>query len=716
MIFNEYNSPMDRGYSSLSSMYIPPRPPVIMGSPTLPEEDIDLRSQREPEVPIHMIGQTVTEGQRFGTFIQTMQQAIRKGAGRLELQTQMGGGGESVGAEAYGNEARRELREIADANKIELTSVHTPTQVGNMSGYNPQERGFSDEYRKIQTEEVRKAIEFAGDVTRGGAVVVHTGEYQRDMTSQPWNPVVDPEHNLRMFQSYNEEPERATLYLVDNRTGKMIQDVKKTQVIREPEFMMAPNPKQNGRMCFVDKHGMPIDETDPDELMKRVPLWEPEKTKFRTLRLTWKHFEDRANEWNMWNPKPSGEKWMPEELYFRSQIENQILSYRGSSLYHGQRYDEEKTSREELLKAKKNYTELEGSVPKEELWRLMERDPIIKAYGAQYATRYGGHTDRLPTEIIDEAIANLDKQMRFTHEASASADARADEMIETLQHVVPIETYAKEQTSKSYAEAGIHAMQVSRQNPLVKRDIYVAPENLFPEMGYGTHPEELITLVTDARKEMVEFLTKPTIADPRGKWDKDKPWEKQIVKNEFFDPSISRQEAEELAKRHIKATLDTQHLGMWWKHFQPLPGESEERRRERFNSWYMDEIKKLDEKGIIGNIHIVDAMGGGHQHLPAGQGNLPVVDAVKYLVKKGYTGPMSSEAFGEDQMGADRILTQTWRAFGAPIYRGGWAIGAPGRFGDVHHSYFGENQPPYFVYGAYSPSNDWTLWTQTPME
>jgi hypothetical protein len=77
---------------------------------------------------------------------------------------------------------------------------------------------------------------------------------------------------------------------------------------------------------------------------------------------------------------------------------------------------------------------------------------------------------------------------------------------------------------------------------------------------------------------------------------------------------------------------------------------------------------------------------------------------------------MSSEAYGEDQMGADRILTQTWRAFGAPIYRSGFSIGAPGKFSEVHHSYFGEGQPPYFIYGAYSPSNDWTMWTQTPME
>ena len=37
------------------------------------------------------------------------------------------------------------------------------------------------------------------------------------------------------------------------------------------------------------------------------------------------------------------------------------------------------------------------------------------------------------------------------------------------------------------------------------------------------------------------------------------------------------------------------------------------------------------------------------------------------------------------------------------------------RWGEVQYSYFGQNQPPYFVFGAYAPSNDWTLWSQTPM-
>ncbi len=721
MIFNTDYSPVDREYFSPNSTFIPPRPPVITGSPNLPKDElgIDQRSEIEPEVPISAIGMTVTEGQRFGTFIQTTQQAIRKGAGRLELQTQMGGGGEAVGAEAYGQEARREIREIAEANQVELTSVHTPTQVGNMAGYNPQEKGFSDEYRKIQTEEVKKAIEFAGDVTKGGAVVVHTGEYLRDMTDQPWNPIINKKEGTRMFQAYHEEPERATLYLVDNRTGKLITDVKKTQVIREPKFRMVENPEHGGRSEYIDKDGKFLDETDPNQLMNRVPIWEKGETRFETTRLTWDDFTRRADEWNMWRPRHDGRSWTPEELYLRSQFETQVLQARGGSLYHGRFYDGLIDSREEMVKTLKYYEKLEQSVPKEEAWRIMLDNPVGGRYGHHIAREMGKKKKELPSTLIKEGIDEVDKELRYIREASASSDARADEVIETMSHVVPVDAYAKEQTSKSYAEMGIHAMMQTRENQHTNRDIYVAPENLFPEMGYGTHPEELIQLVQNARQEMVKYLTEPQIEDPKGGWDKNHHDRRQIVNNPNYDPSVSKEEATELAKRHIKATLDTQHLGMWWKHFQPQIGESETHRRERFNGWYMEEIKKMDEAGIIGNIHIVDAVGGGHQHLPAGQGTLPVVEAVKYLRKKGYKGPMSSEAFGEDQMGPDRILTQTWRAFGAPFYRDSWGgVGATGgqNWTDVHHSYFGQSQSPYFIYGAYSPSNDWTLWSQVPME
>ncbi len=670
-------------------------------------QDAMQQPQIEGQITVADMGASVPEGRQFGNFVQTATNMIRQGASKLELSTNMGGGPEAVGAEAYGKEARQALRELSKVNQVPIISIHTPANIGNLSGYNPQERGFNDELRKQEIDEVKKAIEFAAD-TGGGAVVVHTGEYPRDMSNQKWARTPD---GKRLFLSYDEEIGRANVPLVDERDGKLVMEVKKSKVIREPEFKMKYDPVQK-RMRYVDIEGNFLDDTNPEDLFRRVPKWDEKLTRFKTRRIAWDDFVKRADEWNKFYPKGNGSKWTPEELFLRSQLETRMLQARGSSLYYAQRYEDERKAREQLVEALKVAEQIEKKVPKEEQWKLMQQ-VLPSSYAAQLSQRYLKPESKLPSEVIRESIRNIDMQMKHIHEASSAADAQADEIFETMEHVVPVEEYAKKQTSRSYAEAAIHAMEMSHNNKNVEREIFIAPENIFPEMGYGSHPEELIELVKNARQKMVEYLTEPYIDDPHGRLDP-KTGRPIKVPNPNYR-KMSKQEAMKEAETHIKATLDTQHLGMWWKHFQPLPGESYEERKKRFDKWYMEQIKKMEKENIIGHIHVVDAIGGGHQHLPLGQGNLPVKEALEYLKKKGYKGTMISEAYGENAMfGAGRQLTQTWKALGVPLQSA--YVGAPQRWTEVHNSYFGRARAPYFIFGAYAPSNDWQLWSQVPME
>jgi len=659
----------------------------------------------ESSIGVKDIGMSVPEGQRFGTFIQTSQNAIKLGTGKIELSAGMGGGQEPVGVEAYGHDARAALREISRVNQAEFVSVHTPAQIGNLSGYSPQERSFSDEHRKMSLEEVKKAIDFAGDVN-GGAVVVHTGEFQRDMSDQPWAKHPDGSYK---FMSYDEEPGRAVLYMVDDRTGKLITEVRKSMLVREPKFETLYD-KEQKRERWVKADGSWIDEDNPDDLMFRVPKWDAVNKRFETVPLIWEDFVARANEWNKWNRRPDGRDWTPEELYFRSQMETRILQSRGYSLYQGRFYEQSLDSYNQTKKALEFVKKLEGKVPKEEQWKLLEQDRTVGGIASKYVTE----KSKLPSEILTKELEQAEMSLRHIRESSAAADAQAEETIETMKHVLPVSEYAKQQSRRSFAEAGIYAMEQTSRNPNSKKDIFVAPENIFPEMGYGSHPEELIELVQDSRKEMVNLITSKFIDDPRQIRDRDGNLKK--VPNPFYDPSVSKSQAEQEAKSHIKATLDTQHLGMWWKNFAPLPGESKQHRKKRFDKWYMGQIEKMEKSDIIGHIHVVDAMGAGHQHLPVGQGEWPIRQALEYLKKKGYGGTMISEAHGEESMhGVGRIMTEAWKGLGTPVrgipYGGG---GAP--WSDIQHSYFGVNQNPYFIFGAYSPSNDWQLWSQVPME
>lgn len=656
----------------------------------------------QPISGVSEIGQSVTEGSRFGSLLQTTSQAIRQGSGAIELAT-IAGGQEPGGAESYGKEAREALRELAKANNVYFTSVHSPVNVGNLSGFNPQERGFNDEFRHRSMMEVNRAIEFAADIG-GGAVVVHTGEAQRDMSESPWNREIAP--GMMEFMSFEEEPGRQVLYMVDRRNGKLITEVRKSQIVFEPEFERVEIP--DGDWRYVSPDGEVLDEDNVDHLLLRKPIWDKERAKFQTLRRDWEWFTAKAKRWDELYPREDKRPWTAEEMFFRTQMETRILQSRGHSLFYANEYERQSELRDKIVKALKYYEDLEKTMPADEVWQL-EKDKLYSEYG------FIPREKKLPSELLKEQLRQADLRLRQIHEASSAADAQADEYEETLRHVLPVKEYAKDKTSISYAEAGILAMDMTQHNKHVQQDVFVSPENLWPEMGYGTHPQELIELVTNAREKMVELLTEKMIHDPHER--RDEKGKLLLVPNAQFQ-GLNKKEAEEYARRHIKATFDTQHLGMWWNHFQPLPGEKRDQRRKRFKNWFKDQVKEMVDKDIIGHVHAVDALGGGHHHLPLGQGDLPAKWALEYLKKKGFKGAMVSEGHEEDsRFGAGRQMTATWRHLGSNIV-GMYSHPAPGggNWNDVQYSYFRQMQNPYFIFGAYSPSNDWQLWTQVPME
>ncbi|MFC1728038.1 TIM barrel protein [Nanoarchaeota archaeon] len=694
-----YYSPMDREYEQID----------LDSYPSLEEPVV-----AEPVVGMSEMGMSVTEGGRFGPLGQTVQSAIRLGTGRIEMNVGMGGAQEPVGAESYGKEAREELRELAKANEIQFTSVHAPPQIGNLSGYNAQQGTFSDEFRRDGLDEVKKAIKFAGDAAQGGAVVVHTGEFNRPITGT-WD------NDKYKFAGYPEEEQKAVAQLVDDRTGQVLMQVRRSQIIHRPRWRMSDkdfegedregNQVSISKGDYVDYEDRKVDEAH------RVPIYNQETGRFEVEKRTWSDFVKDAERKNEEREVSFGrglkadEVIKPEELFLKEQVQSQIDQAKGWSLYHSQQFEDLQKNLDKFKKAKEFWDKIESATSEDEKENLKR----------QFQVDNSGLIPpdiEMPSDFINKRLKDIRKNMEHIHESSVSYEQQAKEQELILEHAKPVDRYATERSLASYGEAGVFAMKETKDNPHTQRDIYVAPENIFPEMGYGSHPEELIELVQGARKNMVNLLTQTKVADPTGRLDES--GKAVMVNNPNYDGSLSQKEAEDLAARHIKATFDTQHLGMWWKHFVPEAGESEEDRRKRFNEWYMEEVKKMEDAGIIGHIHVVDSLGGGHHHLPAGQGDLPVVDAVEYLKKKGYGGTMISEGFEENmKYGAARQLEATWKAFGSPIYGMGSGVpkpGAPVRFGDVHQSYFGLNAPPTYIFGSYSPSNDWTLWSQVPME
>lgn len=676
------------------------------------------------------IGMSTTESPNMGRLTQTSQSIIKAGAGSVELGLSQGGGIPAHGAESYGAEEREDLRALRKANEVNFT-VHAPVNIGNLSGFDQQNGGFFEEQRHNDVNEIKSAIKFAADVAGGGPVVVHTGEFQRPMYNAWWNQEnFKGRHNnwANAFEQYPDEEFASRQLIVNDRTGRFIGQAMRSEFVFEPEFLTAKDimdgryvgkrDAKTGRVIgetdYVDMQGNYLDEDDPDQAFHRIPKWDKENQNFKSVRRDYDYFVEKAREYNeRHNLTDPLLMKAPEEMFQESQIKTQILQARGGALFHSQHYDMYYKNYQKLSEAYEYYKNLESKTPKDQLWRLKqqagERYPFVSP-----------DDPKLPSEILKDHLDDTMKSLRVVMEQSSTSDNQAERLREDLKHIMSAEKYAKIRSITSYAQLGLSALEEEETNPhmLEDRDLFVAPENIFPQMGYGSHPEELIELVQKAREKMADYLVADRIVDPNGR--RDPKTGKFMMVDNPHKRDITRDEAMEIAKSKIKATFDTGHLGMWYKHFKPLSGETEKQRLKRFNGWYEEMVKRMHEADILGHIHIVDQVGATHNHLPPGEGgNFPVVDAASYLKKMGYEGSIVSEGFGQ---GTYRHVALTWSALGVETGYGYFQAGpgadlrTPQQWNQIQYGYFGATRPPNFIFGQYVPSNDFTSWTQVQLE
>jgi len=141
-----------------------------------------------------------------------------------------------------------------------------------------------------------------------------------------------------------------------------------------------------------------------------------------------------------------------------------------------------------------------------------------------------------------------------------------------------------------------------------------------------------------------------------------------------------------------------------------------------FKKWFLGKVDEMSKKGMIGNVHLADNYGYQDEHLTPGDGNTPIKEAVLIMRKNGYKGALTVEPGGAATTDLSDFhgVMKTWKLFGSPVYG---AHGPVARadvprqsWGDIHYSYFGQAASPYYIFGGYSPSQDWTLWSQVPME
>ncbi len=669
VVFSTYVSPMDRDYGK--------------GKRTDP-------GTSDVGISVKDIGWGLPMGMGAQN-IQGLAAKIRQGAGAIEIQFPgaMKGSRQGQTPGMYGKEQRQAMRELAKISEVNLTT-HASFGIMGLAGMD-QQGNFSKDQRKVAVDEIRRAIEFAADAAEGGSVVVHTGELPRPISEQAWARDPSAPKGYKFF-SYAEEPERAVFRLVDDRTGQLVQQVRKNVKVMRPTWLTDDGKPKSAGNNYIDYEGNVVD------ISNRTPTFDKETGRFKVKESVWDDFVREAEERNRIKQREIGrqltedEKVMPEEAFLRATLETNEAHSRGWAGNYAQSFQEKIENIEKLKKALEFYERLESTAPEEAKEQLLqEARPALRGLGVKYIPpEY-----KYPSEILKEEIKDLRFSIDYSRLASSAQEQQADESRETQKHIVSAQKYALKESFKSYAEAGIHAMNITNAKKLEK-PVFITLENIYPE-SYGAHPDELMNLISGSRKEMAGILHK--------------------------DYNYPMHDANKLANEHIKATIDVGHLNIWRKYWHNDPKKTMMDNDNDFKKWMLDKVDEMGKKGMVGNVHLSDNYGYHDEHLHPGDGTAPIKKAVEIFRKNGYKGPLTVEAGAAATTDVTDFhgLMKTWQLFGSPVYSGhGGAAGRTdvpkGNWSEIQYSYFGQTKAPYYIFGAYAPSQDWTLWSQVPFE
>ena len=200
---------MDRSYTA--------SPPTKTNDVGVSIGDIGYSTALGPTPNIPRLGAVMRTGQKVTelTFM-----GMGKGSGRGHTP------------DLYGERQRQALREMQKANRYDFTT-HASVGIQGLSGMD-QQGNFSKQNKQKSIEEIERAIHFAADVTGGGSIVMHTGEFFRHMSDAKWNQNEKWKGKFKMFAG---EEDKATFRVIDRRTGAVIDSARKNRAVPRPVWL-----------------------------------------------------------------------------------------------------------------------------------------------------------------------------------------------------------------------------------------------------------------------------------------------------------------------------------------------------------------------------------------------------------------------------------------------------------------------------------------------
>ncbi len=190
----------------------------------------------------------------------------------------------------------------------------------------------------------------------------------------------------------------------------------------------------------------------------------------------------------------------------------------------------------------------------------------------------------------------------------------------------PLDDFAMKKSTETFANVAWNAYEKVKKKEWDNAPI-ISIENPPAGSGFSTG-EELKQLVEGAREKFVE---------------------------KAISEGVSKSEAKNQAEKLIGVTWDVGHINML--------------RKQGFDE---EEIIKQTEAvaPFVKHIHLSDNFGLEHTELPMGMGNVPMEEIMKKLGKQGYDAKKVIEAASWWQHFKTPPVTETFQAFGSPVYTG----------------------------------------------
>ncbi|MBI5871482.1 sugar phosphate isomerase/epimerase [archaeon] len=617
---------------------------------------------------------------KMGDVLQGLKADITAGASHVELGF-MGKGKGSLGQgnttpEMFGTDKRQEIRQLAKLNDVTV-STHASLAVAGLAGFDPEHGRFSDSAKREAIKEIERTIDFAADAASGGAVVVHTHEFQR--------PVSAVEEG-RFAEAKIEKEEMAVL--AEKDTQKLVGVSRgKTIVLPKLEGLEASAWKPEKERERTEKLNIIEKYIGGGSELAKIPVkskeGKPDEVEF--VEIQWADVKEAVNKWN---EKHLDEKEKDaDKEFFLMEHRAELERARPFAKHYFQGYEGNRKMAEECEKDMKFWAELEKKTPKENM-DILKADFLsqIKAKEMPIALR----KDEKPSEALVRAKEEFERRAQAEKEGWVGYFKQIEEINRMQDRITPIKEVGVNRSAESYAEAAMYAYRVEKEKEKkgqkLDRPIFIAPENVFPEGGYGSHPDELKELIKRSREDMA----------------------KKLVERE----KISKGEAERIAKEHIKATFDIGHAYTWKRFFPEKPEESLEEHDKRFKDWLMGKVKELAKEEIIGHVHLSDNFGYHDEHLAPGVGSAPIEEFVQELKKQGFKQPMIVEWGAQTDQEAYGAMLGAWaRIASSPVYR---VDSIRQSWSDIEHGYFGRTSSPKFMTYSVPPlreQKDWQAFT-----